>query len=467
MSTRKTPESGIPTPDAAAEHKGAAEPLVTEQFEKSGPEFGRDNLAAVIADIADDDASPDAALAAVASFNADAQKANAGDIDLLAEEYGLAPGDLDAQTRDTLAAYWQALKDARGGETLRESVAMEMEYKLREALRQAALDKIDRMVADLGGALEGPDLEARLRDVMGTVGTVAENFPIDEDHEEEWRELSSKFRGLVALRQGTDASVQDAFEKVLTENADVVEDGFAAAQMMRKGGDVEKSLMILYGRSKEEQEKVKERNREETAAVIDSLRYKQLDLAALEALHAANNRNIVPKDVSKIRAEGLPPTFFERIGLLPDDLRAELVAVMESANQLRSKEIGDGPGQISREAYAMRAAQLHNDVLDMHPFSDRNGSTALAFLETLMTKAGYEPPKTRGKEFAKNVERILGGNETAMAILWEEQKRMATEPGYFVGESNQDEKKREFYDRILNMNRVMGGKPPVERKDKG
>lgn len=465
MSTRKTPESGIPTPDAAAEHKGDAEPLVTEQFEKSGPEFGRENLTAVIADIADDDASPDAALAAVASFDANAVKANAGDIDQLAEEYGLAPGDLDPQTRDTLAAYWQALKDARGGQALQESVAMEMEYKLREALREAALDKIDRMVADLGGSLEGPDLEARLRDVMGTVGTVAENYPVDEDHEEEWRELSSKFRGLVALRQGTDASVQDAFEKVLTENADVVENGFAAAQMMRRGGDVEKTLMLLYGRGKEEQEKVKERNRREVADLIVSLRDKPLDLAALEALHAANNRNIVPKDVSKIRAEGLPPTFFERIGLMPDDLKKEMEDVMAEANRLRASVIGDEPGQISKEAYAMRAAQLHNDVLDMHPFSDRNGSTALAFLETLMTKVGYVPPATREPHYAKNVYDILGGNETAMAILWEEQKRMATEPGYFVGESNQDEKKREFYDRILNMNRVMSGKPPVQRKE--
>ena len=410
----------------------------------------------------DNGVSTEVQLELVASYDAEQVEQAAGDVAFIAQDYGIDDADLDQATRDKLAVMYLGIKDARN-EGLQQDVARTMERELVEKLVRVAHGKIERLTEDLRRNMDAPDLQDRLRAVMTTVGRVGENFPVDEEHEDEWKDLTDKFRGLVSLREGQEQPVQDAFESVLEENESVVEDGFAAAYLLRKGGDVEKNMMVLYGRTKAEQEKVKERNRAEAAAVIEDLKDKPLDIAALERLHQANNRNIVPKDVSKVRAEGMPPTFFERIGLLPEDLKIELDNVMKQANELRATEIGDGPGQISKETYAMRAAKLHNDVLDMHPFSDRNGSTALLFLETLMTKAGHEPPKERNKEFVDNVRDILGGDVTAMTVLWEGQAQMK-EPGYFVGESNKSEDKRTWYDRILNIHRGMAGKPAFRRE---
>lgn len=138
---------------------------------------------------------------------------------------------------------------------------------------------------------------------------------------------------------------------------------------------------------------------------------RSLDVAMLEKLHEADNKGIVPKRYSKLRSDlgSLPPTFYERIGLLPEDLKPELEDLMKEADDLRNKDIGDEPGQISKDAFAIRAAQLHNDLLDMHPFGDRNGSTVLLFLETVMMSAGHEPFAQREKDFYANLEAILGG----------------------------------------------------------
>ncbi|HTM68269.1 MAG TPA: Fic family protein [Candidatus Binatia bacterium] len=419
--------------------------------------------------------SAEVQLEIIASYDGSRMNEAAGDVAFLAEDYGLAPGDLDAASRDKLAVLWLGIKDARS-ERSQEAMAERMEYELREGLTRAAYGKIERLTADVRRNLRAADLEDRLRSVMETVGRLGGQFPLDEEHELEWKDLTDKFRGLVALREGSEETVQQAFEKVFQENESVVEDGLAAAYLQRKGGDVEKNLMVLYGRSREEQEKIKARNRAEAAEVVRDLADKPLDFAALERLHQANNRNIVPKAVSKVRAEGMPPTFFERIGLLPEDLKVELDEVLRQANELRAAEIGDGPGKMTKEAYAARAAQLHNDFLDMHPFSDRNGSTALLFLETMMTKAGYEPPKERTRaaeegdpkgsaqqRFLEDVTRILGGDHAAMAILYEGQARMK-EPGYFVGASNKSDTKRDWYDRVLNMHRSAAGKPRHRRE---
>ncbi|HTK04813.1 MAG TPA: hypothetical protein VL500_04460 [Candidatus Eisenbacteria bacterium] len=434
-------EARIPDPETDA-RRAKQQPLITAIMEDNG-------------------VSTEVQLELVASYDAEAVKSAAEDVAFVAQDYGIDGADLDQATRDKLAVMYLGIKDARN-EGLRQEVAKTMERELQDALVRVAHGKIDRLTEDLRRNLDAPDLQDRLRAVMTTVGRVGENFPVDEEHEEEWRELTDKFRGLVSLREGSEQPVQEAFEKVFQENESVVEDGFAAAYMLRKGGDVEKNLMGLYGRSREEQEKIKVRNRAEAAAVIEGLADKPLDFAALESLHRANNRNIVPRDVSKIRAEGSPPTFKERIGLMPDDLKIELDKTLAEADRLRGMEIGDGPGQISKDEYARRAAQLHNDVLDMHPFSDRNGSTALLFLETLMTKVGYKPPTERKKEFVENVRDILGGDEAAMTVLWQGQMKM-NEPGYFVGESNKSEEKRKWYDRFINIHRAMAGKAPYRR----
>ena len=68
--------------------------------------------------------------------------------------------------------------------------------------------------------------------------------------------------------------------------------------------------------------------------------------------------------------------------------------------------------------YGIEAAKLHNDLLDIHPFADRNGSTSLLFLETLMARRGYVPDIKRQKSYYKNLHTILGGEYDCFGYSW-------------------------------------------------
>ncbi len=458
---KRHPERGVP--DAGPSPETPADAAREEEKRAA-------DIRALAAAVDAPGVTPEAALGLVETFDAEAVGTDAADeLAVILEDYGLAPDDLPGEERGQLAALWLGARDGRS-ERARRDVAGALDHILGERLMRLSFGKIDRLTKDLRGAGSAADLKDRLRDVMRTLARAAKHVPLDEDHEEEWEDIDGRFRALLGMKAGAAGEVRDAFSDVFEEHADFIEDELVAARLEKRRDDVQKVTQELYGRTKEEVEEIKWRNRGDVVMLIREFgNARALDVAMLEKLHEANNRGIVPKRYSQVRHDpgALPPTFFERIGLLSEDLGPELEDLMKEANDLRDKEIGDEPGQISKEAFAIRAAQLHNDLLDMHPFGDRNGSTALLFLETVMTAAGHDPSPRREKDFYKNIEGILGGQPTAMAIVREEQARMASEPGYFVGESNKDPAQRRKYDRILNVFRSLAGKPPARDTDEG
>ncbi|MBU0570002.1 Fic family protein, partial [Patescibacteria group bacterium] len=220
----------------------------------------------------------------------------------------------------------------------------------------------------------------------------------------------------------------------------------------------------LYGYTIEEYYATKDRNREQVVEKIQELKDEpEITFETIELLHATNNREIVAKSASCLRKDPEDiSTFTVRVGILSEDVQTEVDDVVARANNLMAKiKPNQRLSTLKRVWYELCAAKLHNDLLDIHPFLDRNGSTSLLFLELMMSKAGYEPSPKREPNYYNHIRKALNNNIAAIALIASEMFRIKFVPGHYRGITTQSPEKQKQYKENLQRKRKMN----VEEKN--
>ncbi len=311
------------------------------------------------------------------------------------------------------------------------------------------------------GDVSSPEHMARVKDqlrqTMESMNAFAQIFPpSDAINLQEYTTLYKNFKSVVDLKGASGDTISKGFSEVFHEFSDFVDDEIVAKraielQAENKMVSIEDVTMEVYGRSKEEMEIIKQKNREEVVKELKKIGEEPVMTSEmLLQLHRVNNRGVVPKKYSALREGEAYAIFFKRVGTMPGDVRAEVDDVMERATDLSDQ---NALGEKSRLMYEIAAAKLHNDMLDIHPFSDRNGSTSLLFLEAMMTKVGYEPQTTREPDYYKFLRKVLGNNPVAVGIVGYEQYKMANTPGHYEGVTMTPDKKM-MYERVMQLTGV-------------
>lgn len=192
----------------------------------------------------------------------------------------------------------------------------------------------------------------------------------------------------------------------------------------------------MYGLTSKQMEERKIENREEVVKSINHLAEQlrsgeMLTIEMITHLHEVNNHGIVPKRASKIRSKAWETVSFgKRDGVSPEKVEPAVEIVIAEINkilQARSKK-----NLFSNLMWAVNVAKFHNDFLDIHPFSDRNGSTSLLLVELLMAVEGdYKPAHIRETNYYKNLFNILK-NPVAVAVVAYQHYKIAHTPGSYT-----------------------------------
>jgi len=225
------------------------------------------------------------------------------------------------------------------------------------------------------------------------------------------------------------------------------EDALNKVESAGRSAEMEKVSSIIYGRTAEDSEMVKKKNRENAVDFLQELNNKPyINIEDLEHLHRINNRSIVAPSVSKIRQDGQGVTFGRREGTIGRDVQFELQSVLVEVEKLFDQQaLG-----MSNMEYSIKAAKIHNDFLEIHPFFDRNGSTAMLLLELLMMRNGYEPPQKREKDYYKKLRKILGNNPVSVGVVALTQAKIGYSYGYYEGRAAKvDPARRAVYETRL------------------
>ncbi|MBI4434303.1 Fic family protein [Candidatus Uhrbacteria bacterium] len=296
------------------------------------------------------------------------------------------------------------------------------------------------------------EFKAGLRELLSSMRALAQRIPPDEErHEASWVELVGRFKAIAGDRAAAEGPVREVYEQLFEESQDFIEDELVAKEMWRRsraGGEpsVEHVMQEIYGRTAEEVAAIKRRNREQVAQRITELAEQPyLTAEAIVELHALNNEDLLPQGQLRLRAheeEGV--TFGQRFGTLPEDVQQEVTHLVGRVNALIDEEVLRG---VSGVRYEVAAAAFHNALLDIHPFPDRNGSTALILIELLMARRGYAPPTERDPDYYGRLRTILNDNPVAIGLVAYEHFRIKYVPGYFEGTTTRGKEK--FYDRVL------------------
>lgn len=396
-------------------------------------------------------------------------------LDRLMDVYGLDVADLSDAELIKIGTLFEALDHARE-EEIGVDVAEQFEMLMREELIAQSYNKIDRLTADLMQLKSVDELKGGLRAVMESMRGLAEHVTFETEREQgTWKRLHDQFQQLVALKKvANEPTVSQVFSDVFQEFSDFIDDEFVAAyieQERRSSRKVlpDKALQQVYGRSPEEMGRIKNENRKAVVEELDNNReLTSIDIDLLEEFHRLNNRGIVPKDVSRIRSGEDWTAYYKRIGVRPEDLQLELTALFEEFNGFLEK---DSAKPVSDLEYGVRVARLHNAIVDIHPFVDRNGSTALILVELLMMKRGYTPSESRPAsesslapylpDSARDIDRhlsyyehlldVFGRNPIPVAVIGGEMLKMKHVSGYYKRAADVSGEVDEQYQRVLEM----------------
>lgn len=423
-----------------------------ESQEQAAERLGRETLRAILER---DDLDPATALEVVATYDgASPTDERLEDVRLMVADFGLDLGALDPVARNELITLYVATDKvlSEGG---RAEVGRAMHEIMREKLTASAFAKIDGLGVELVRSKDVEELKGRYREVMRTIADLAKQMPPEVGADDTlWMGVYGRMRDAIELknREGVAPQAVEALKAVASEFEDEIEDEFVTREIERnrvagKSTSVEHLMAKIYGRTPEEVEELKVRNREEVVAEIMRLKDDpRVSIETLERLHALNNRGIVPKAFSRLRLEEEGITFGKRIGLHAEDARVEMMALLARAEALIGRDIVKG---VSDPLYEMAAAKLHNDLLDIHPFPDRNGSSAMLFLEFLMSKKGYTPDSARPDGYYEHLRAVLGNNPVAIGIVGYQHYKIRHVAGHYEGESfMQDEAKTKMYREI-------------------
>jgi hypothetical protein len=376
-------------------------------------------------------------------------------------------------------------KTNSGGERIEEGIAelteadiLEMEKSEKKAVppplpesikrkesRKELVEKISSQLLELDSIISSEtknekeqieNVKDRLRSVMADLHQLYKKAnPLENNNAETYKQVNEKMDAVLTLKSRADEITSQAFSEIFYEFSDFIDNAFVLNYMKylaenKQWKSTEAIAQSLYGRSMEEVEKIKAKNRVAVVEKLEELAQKPyITLEQIEELHAINNHGIVPKNFSRIRRNpGEDVVFGARLGLLPEDVIPALQTVTNRANDLFDKRaLG-----ISKKHYEVAAAKIHNDILDIHPFLDRNGSTALLVLELMMMREGYKPPKEREKNYYKILRKMLNNNLVAIGAVGYEQYLIKYKPGYFASERIlSDKEKKSCYEKIIGL----------------
>jgi hypothetical protein len=109
-------------------------------------------------------------------------------------------------------------------------------------------------------------------------------------------------------------------------------------------------------------------------------------------------------------------------------------------------------------------AKLHNRLLDIHPFLDRNGSTCLLFVELLMAAhGGYIPPTDRIKNYNTNLSMILK-NSLAVAVVNYEHYKIEHQFGHYKSKSLKMDKETKVQYKSMVADRKLDYEPESRKE---
>lgn len=278
-------------------------------------------------------------------------------------------------------------------------------------------------------------VENNVKMVMAILHYASGGMQFSQDNLSLWETLNEGYKKLLQMKVDSNSSVQDLIAKVFQENQLFIDDGLIVFMNIQGGAPYEDLMQQLYGRSKSEMEAIKAANRE---AVVTSIEHFASDLSngglitreMLSSLHMVNNRGITPPGASSLRREKWDSiSFGRRKGLRPELVEDAVDDVLSRANKLLKSRGKRGP--IADLKWIITVAKLHNDLLDIHPFADRNGSTCLLFVELMMAARGsYQPQPTRNNKYYEHLLNIFK-NPIGVAIVAYEHYLIAHQAGSY------------------------------------
>lgn len=397
---------------------------------------------------------PQAALEVIARYDAHAHDEGLRQsVATFTAEFGVPLNAFDEAEQQQATVLYHTILETRNDESKQE-IATALDQLLHKGIVRRAFDRIEELRDQLQTLRDIEEFKDGLREVLSSMCALAARIPPDEPrHEEYWVELVQRFKAVTGERAAAEGPVRAAYEELFTEFQNFIEDELVAKEMWRRSRDgkepsVEHVMQEIYGRSPDEIETIKRRNRERVAQrIIELAEQPYLDVETIRELHALNNEDLLPKGQLRLRQheeEGV--TFGQRLGTLPEDVRQEMEHLVERMNALIDEEVLRG---VTGVRYEVAAASFHNDLLDIHPFPDRNGSTALILIELLMARRGYTPPTERDSDYYGRLRKILNDNPVAIGLVVYEHFRIRYVPGYFEGTTTRGKEK--FYDRVLEI----------------
>ncbi len=366
-------------------------------------------------------------------------------------EYGLAIADLPPLELKKLQMLLQASRGTKRKEVGDELTA-QIELDLRKQLIEQGIHKLDALHAKVIETENPKETKEILQQYMGRMSALAQHVPPeDPQNRPYWDSIYVRFRAISEVKKQGSKVLQQAFEEVFSQYEDFIEAEFFDAtftEMSKNYFSGEDTMRELFARTPEDVEELKKRNRKNLVEYVLLNKDKEPSAALLEELHRINNKGVVPASISRLRKEGENVAFGKgRVGTLGEDVQEEIEHVMARAEWMHAQNH-------TQTIYEIAVAKLHNDILNIHPFVDRNGSTSFVFAEFMMAKRGYVPEKDREGGYYGQVRKVLGNNPIAIAVLGGIQYEIARVPGYFKGKTA--ENKRSKYEGFIR--KVMSAK---------
>jgi|GEM_PF-1825530 len=407
-----------------------------------------------IADVISDPAlSSPAGLEILATANPALDQAAANDrLDQMLKSYGMQPEELASEKREQLLLLAASSDKARSRNTRQEMGAL-IQRKLHEQLVNMALLKIDDLGEQLHEKKHDPQtVEAKLRDFMDTLGRLSKQLPAeDRANAAFWEQIEGHYVAVIMTKKSAGKEVSRVMSRIFDEFADFIEDEILSREIERKKNkagyfDYEEIAKYVYGRTPEEMEEQKTRNRERVAAAMEDMSDKPyVTTDMLLELYKINNRGIAAREMQRLRqGPDEKITFVKRMGIMPEDLPEEMTDWEQRVAGVCDQALLEN---WSDSRYQIAVTQLHNEFLEIHPFPDRNGSTGVMFMELMMMRRGYRPSRQRQKDYYSNVSKILGYNPVAVGVIGYEMARQRLEWGYFPGKTTKG--KEEKYNEAL------------------
>jgi hypothetical protein len=258
--------------------------------------------------------------------------------------------------------------------------------------------------------------------------------------------LYDHFTSLVRRKERAEKIIEETFTKIFDEFREDIETYFVVPEIKRREElkqlpSAEKVTHEIFGRTSEEIEALKEQNRNRVVAFLQEHKNEAPSIELLLEMHAINNTGIIPQKFLRFREKEELIGFGKHFGILGDDVLEEMKDFEARAILLTLEKHPPG-------IYGAAVAKLHNDLLSIHPFLDRNGSSSLLFVEFMMSKKGYKPKEKRDKTYYARIRSAFGSNPIAVGIIAQGHYNISHVPGYY-SQGKTTGAKRALYNAML------------------